>query len=1271
MQAQTLVNQLWKERTGYPTKAFDFMSATRGKSVGGSKGSADNVYVVGNTYHLGEEENAVVYKYTITGSLVWTYEYNSVSDYRDFGTDIYCKNGYVYVTGVSWDSASNYSEIIVLALDETDGTEVWSSIYTPGYGGMAVPAAMQVDGEQNVYVAGTEQTDSAEYGLVTFCMKDGGTLTWATVYDSLGKYDGGVALKIYEGIDTLVKVTGYSGAAFGNWDFLTLNIDNDGNVLTTARSSNGNGNFSYPVDLTTDYSGNLYVLGTIGLSATNRDWKLIKYDTLFNEVWVKTYGSADSLFDEPSGLVADYGGQLLLTGYTSTTNGSNLATTVRYNTNGTITWQKHIASPVAGENARARDIVLPLAPNTSFYICGSSYHQGDDDFFTAKYDIDGNLKWLKYFNDTTASQDEAQDIQVMEDGYILTSGISKQDSTTRYVSVAYKEADFYIPAEADSPSTAYTFYENRGQILINDTTAADSVFYYTNAGNPQLYVGQRKLSYVLASSDSAGLTDTVYRIDFTIGSAPINSRENIFEDKKSESFLNYFLGQLPGPVTKVQGYNRLVQKEVIRDIDWHLYATTAGIKNYLVVKPNTSTANLKIKYTGADSISIANKRLTLHTAIGNLTLDSLVAFTVNSSGVRTSVTVNYVYDSIALDKFKFSFGSYTASEHLVVSWKIGAAQGGSGIDNLEWSTYLGGYRDETVHDIKADNNNVVYTTGSTNGEKYPVLGASQVYNNNQMTFLTSFRPNNTMAWSVLFGGPLYSEGWAITIGEPNQLLLMGHTKDFNFPIYQPTNSTNYQATGIGNSGANLLSYISSFNTLTGIRTWASYFDGSQNSIAIGDDGSLYMVGEQPTSNFPTTTSATGNFNYTTGNATISRFNADLELTWATRFGSSYTTLKDLTPMDDGSMYMVGHTNNTTTNLPIVYTTPQYTQTFGGGDRDGLIMQFSATDNLVYSTFIGGSGDDNLSGASSYSFSDAANVVHFCGYTTSDDFPTIDHISSTNWQEEGYVINSSPPDLDGIYIDWSPNNTRRYITYYGGSESDKLNDVFTTTNGGYAYVIGTSTSSDVVLETPTGFYSSSNAGESDILFARFDIGNLDWSTYFGSSEVYNGLFYLGGEEDGEAICVTSSNYLYGLGSTNSMQPYAPNGVTVTTPLPLVSGGVNAYNQQQLNLFPSGSDIETDGVITKFNLSVASSIGGETNEFQSGLILLPNPCHNILWYKLQEGLQNSKASVFDVLGNKVAESEINKTAIDVTALASGVYVVIVSTDKETFNAKFIKQ
>ena len=416
------------------------MSAARGKSVAGSKGTADNVYVVGNTYHLGQEENAVVYKYTLTGSLVWTFEYNSVSDYRDFGMDIYCKNGLVYVTGVSWDSINNYSEIVVLALDETNGTEAWRYVYQPAYGGYAVPAGIQVDGNQLVYVAGTEQTDSAEFGLVSIGISDGGNEEWVSVYDSIGMYDGGVALKVYESNgDTLVKVTGYSGTAFSSWDFVSLNMDNKGNVLSTARHSNGNGNLSYPVDLTTDYSGNLYVLGTIGLSATNRDWKLIKYDTLFNEVWVRTYGSADSLFDEPRGMVADYGGQLLLTGYTSTTDGSNLATTVRYNTNGNITWQTHIAAPTNGQNAKAYDLVLPNTPNTNFYICGVSSHQGDDDFFTAKYDINGNLKWLKYFNDTTGSQDEAHDVQVMQEGYILTSGLSVQDSVTRYVSVAYEE----------------------------------------------------------------------------------------------------------------------------------------------------------------------------------------------------------------------------------------------------------------------------------------------------------------------------------------------------------------------------------------------------------------------------------------------------------------------------------------------------------------------------------------------------------------------------------------------------------------------------------------------------------------------------------------------------------------------------------------------------------------------------------------------------------------------------------------------------------------
>lgn len=431
MHAQTLVNKINEEHTAAATITVDFISSTR-DSIG-------DVYVAGNTYNVFEQsEDAIIRKYQSgTGTIQWEYIYTDVSGLADFATDVYVKNNIVYVTGTSMDPSTGESLAYSLLLDASDGTELDLQKYSSAFGSYVVGASIKADSYGNYYVAGTEQSDSNDFQIFVLGYDANGGLLWETYYDSLGRYDGAVNMKLTKGN---LDVIGYSGTAFSSWDFVTLKINPaNGTIINRTFSANGNGNISKPVDFTTDFLGDLYVLGETALSPTNTDWKLIKYDTLFNEIWVKTFGSADSLADKPAGIAADNAGHLIVTGFTSKPDGSTDATTVRYHRNGSILWQRSIAASVAGEDAKATDLVSAAIPDTDFFICGTSHHQGDDDFFTASYDINGNLQWLKYFNDTTASQDRARDLQIDGSGLIYTSGSFTTPTDTGFVTVVYEE----------------------------------------------------------------------------------------------------------------------------------------------------------------------------------------------------------------------------------------------------------------------------------------------------------------------------------------------------------------------------------------------------------------------------------------------------------------------------------------------------------------------------------------------------------------------------------------------------------------------------------------------------------------------------------------------------------------------------------------------------------------------------------------------------------------------------------------------------------------
>jgi hypothetical protein len=71
------------------------------------------------------------------------------------------------------------------------------------------------------------------------------------------------------------------------------------------------------------------------------------------------------------------------------------------------------------------------------------------------------------------------------------------------------------------------------------------------------------------------------------------------------------------------------------------------------------------------------------------------------------------------------------------------------------------------------------------------------------------------------------------------------------------------------------------------------------------------------------------------------------------------------------------------------------------------------------------------------------------------------------------------------------------------------------------------------------------------------------------------------------------------------------------------------------------------------------------------MYPNPAANKLNISAKEIIQN--AAVYNVLGKKVMSLEINKSSesIDISNLASGIYLIKYNVNDKVGTAKFIKQ
>jgi uncharacterized repeat protein (TIGR01451 family) len=166
--------------------------------------------------------------------------------------------------------------------------------------------------------------------------------------------------------------------------------------------------------------------------------------------------------------------------------------------------------------------------------------------------------------------------------------------------------------------------------------------------------------------------------------------------------------------------------------------------------------------------------------------------------------------------------------------------------------------------------------------------------------------------------------------------------------------------------------------------------------------------------------------------------------------------------------------------------------------------------LVYSTYLGGSGDDLGSSIAV----DSNHNIYLAGTTNSTNFPL---------QGAAYSANAGLADIFVTKIDAAGANIL-YSTYIGGSGQDRGDGLAIDTNGN-AYVVGRVDSSSVNFPTTAGSFGPNYRG------GDFD-GVVFKLNAQGNALVYSG--FLGGEENDstEGVVVDAAGNAYVTGGTKS-------------------------------------------------------------------------------------------------------------------------------------------
>jgi len=238
------------------------------------------------------------------------------------------------------------------------------------------------------------------------------------------------------------------------------------------------------------------------------------------------------------------------------------------------------------------------------------------------------------------------------------------------------------------------------------------------------------------------------------------------------------------------------------------------------------------------------------------------------------------------------------------------------------------------------------------------------------------------------GGSGSEQAESVTVDGSFNAYVTGFTTSTDFPTVNPIQPTNMG----GYDG-----FVAKINAPGSALVYSTYLGGTgfDNScgIAVDASGNVYVAGGTSSTDFPTKHAVQPSYG---GNsdAFVTKINAaGSALVYSTYLGGSGPELvgypNEIAVDSQGNAYVTGGTSSTD------FPTANPTQSANAGGYDAFVTKLNAAGSqILYSSYLGGSSDENGFNGGSVGL-DAAGNIYVYGTTTSSDFPTVNPIQAAN------------------------------------------------------------------------------------------------------------------------------------------------------------------------------------------------------------------------------------------------------------------------------------
>lgn len=623
----------------------------------------------------------------------------------------------------------------------------------------------------------------------------------------------------------------------------------------------------------------------------------------------------------------------------------------------------------------------------------------------------------------------------------------------------------------------------------------DSTFYFTPAHAAMVFAKkpqEHEPSQAAASLPPALREAWGIRMSF-IGARPETRLEGC---QLLGGTKNYFLGRDPSKWrTRIPTYEKLKYVGLYPGIDMLFYLDGMQLEFDFIVAPGADWRQIALEFEGADELCI-DEEGHCHASVNEqfVSLRKPFLYQLDDRGKRVQIEGGYVLRTGNCIGFE-AVSACDPSIPLIID------------PVLTYSTYLGGSDVTTGLGIAIDASGSAYVTGLTFSTDYPLQGPIQgTLAGGSDVVVSKFAPDGgTLVYSTYLGGGDLDSGNAIAVDAFNNAYVTGYTDSIDFPTtpgaFQETAppSTNAFVSKLDPTGANLLfstylggndvdigngiavdatgvsyitgttlssnyplqdpyqssffglntAFVTKLNAAGNALLYSTYLGGTvfTNGAAIAVDpfGQFYAAGAT-NANFPVL-NAIQPFGGGTSDAYVVKFatvGSATSVIYSTYIGGNQADYGTGVAADlQGNAYVTGYTNSL--NFPVL----NPIQAVNGGLNDAFVGKLGPTGTLLYSTYLGGSGNDQGNGISA----DIMGNAYIVGWTASTDFPLANpYLTSLTGTESAFVakLDSGPGFI--------------YSTYLGGNNYSQGTAIQSDPFGS-AYVTGLTSSVNFPLVNP--------------------------------------------------------------------------------------------------------------------------------------------------------------------------------------------------------------